>query len=308
MDTIDFVATLPKWPDVPENPCRPFEALKSVPAPLGCTTWSTALGNAGLVCYWIKLRYHDITGELNTTQQGIAKMRAVVDGWLGQVGLSLDDYRIARIDYDYNFYLPQGVSEILIDTMQQLPQKAMSMSKSYFPNSVYYLCKSRHAQLYRKDKERREKGHKVSPIEMGLVRQEVQCHSSHVKYWFKHYGLTRTWDNWVTLEREAYFLTHAKPIFPAGDFYTVDRASAIIQADQNLKPLEKKKLVDTLVLVQNHGMDALRTAHATNTTKKYLSQLEALNINPLTIKENLWGVDFIANPFYGVQSKGGAAI
>ena len=118
----------------------------------------------------------------------------------------------------------------------------------------------------------------------------------------------RTWDNWVTLEREAYYLTHAKPFFPAGDFYTLDKASAIIQNDPNLKQLEKKKLVDSLILIQNNGMDALRVAHATNTVKKYLGQLEALNVNPMTIKENLWDVDFIANPFYYRQKKGGVTV
>lgn len=303
MDTISTFAVY----DPTDGNATQYELLPSVPAPFGCKAWLHPLSGP-VMCCCVKLQVHNVTGELNTTQSGINHMRATVDNWLAQVGLPIDDFQLSRIDYDYNFYLPAQVSEVLVETMQQLPQRAMSMSKADFPHSVYFLCKSRHAQLYRKDKERREKGAKVSPSQEGLVRQEVQCHASHVKYWFKHYGLTRTWGNWVTLEREAHYLTHAKPIFPAGDFYTLDKASAIIQADPTLKQLEKKKLIDSLLLVQNSGIDALRAAHATNTVKKYLGQLEALNVNPMTIKENLWGVDFIANPFYHLQAKGGVAV
>lgn len=303
MDTISLFAVY----DLSDSLATQYDLLPNVPAPLGCKAWCRTL-NGPMMCCCFKLQVHNITGELNTTQNGISHMRATVDNWLGQAGLKIDGFQLSRIDYDYNFYLPAQVSEVLMDTMQQLPQRAMSMSKADFPHSVYYLCKSRHAQLYRKDKERREKGCPVSPPQEGMVRQEVQCHASHVKYWLKHYGLVRTWDNWVTLEREAYYLTHARPIFPAGDFYTLDKASAIIQTDPNLKQLEKKKLVDSLILIQNSGMDALRAAHATNTVKKYLGQLDALNVNPMTIKENLWGVDFIANPFYHLQAKGGVSV
>lgn len=303
MDTISLFAVY----DFSDSLATQYDLLPSVPAPVGCKAWLHPLSRL-VMCCCLKLQVHNVTGELNTTQSGINRMRAALDSWLGLAGLTVDDFQLSRIDYDYNFYLPAQVSEVLMDTMQQLPQRAMSMSKADFPHSVYFLCKSRHAQLYRKDKERREKGRPVCPSQEGLVRQEVQCHASHVKYWLKHYGLMRTWDNWVTLEREAHYLTRARSIFPAGDFRTLDKASAIIQADPNLKPLEKKKLVDTLILVQNHGMDALKTAHATNTVKKYLGQLEALNVNPMTIKDNLWGVDFIANPFYHLQAKGRAAV
>lgn len=303
MDTISLFAVY----DLSDSLAARYGLLPGVPAPLGCKAWFHTLSGP-MMCCCVKLQVHSITGELNTTQNGIDRMRAAVDGWLGQAGLTINDFQLSRIDYDYNFHLPAQVSEVLMDTMQQLPQRAMSMSKADFPRSVYYLCKSRHAQLYRKDKERREKGCPVSPSQEGLVRQEVQCHAGHVKYRSKHYGLARTWDNWVTLEREAYYLTRAKPIFPAGDFHTLDKASAIIQTAPHLKQLEKKKLVDSLILIQNSGMDALRAAHAANTVKKYLGQLEALNVNPMTIKENLWGIDFIANPFFRPQATGGATI
>ncbi len=307
MDTMDLVVTLPEWPDVPGSPCLPFEALQSVPAPVGCRTWKTPLKEAHLVCYWIKLSYHSITGELNTTQQGIAKMHTIANDWLGKVGLSIDDFRLARIDYDFNFWLPPWVGYRLIETMQNLPPHAMRMDKTKFPLSVYYLCKSRHAQLYRKDKERDEKGYEVQDYEEGMLRQEIQCHANHVRYQQRRYGVPRTWDGWVNIQRENYYLTHAKPIFPKGDFYTLDRACKIIEAEEMLTPLNQKRLIDSLTQIHTQGMAEWKATHSTNTVKKYLGQLETLDINPLTIKDNPQGIDFIANPFYGVW-KGGAAI
>ena len=307
MDTLDFVATLQHWPDVPGNPCRPFEALLSAPAPFGCTAWKVPLKSAGLICYWVKLRYHDITGELNTTQQGIAKMRAVVDGWLAQAGLTIDDFLLSRIDYDFNFWLPPSMGYRLIETMQNLPHRAMRMDKTDFPLSVYYQCKSRHAQLYRKDKERDEKGFVVQDYEEGMLRQEIQCHSNHIRYQKRRYGVPRTWDGWVNIQRENFYLTHAKPIFPKGDFYTLDRACKIVEAEETLTPLNQKRLIDSLTQIHTQGMAEWKAAHSTNTAKKYLRQLETLNVNPLTIKQNPQKIDFIPNPFYGVW-KGGAAV
>lgn len=94
-------------------------------------------------------------------------MRSVVDGWLASAGLSLNDFLLWRIDYDYNFYMEHEESDVLMNTMQQLSSRNMRMKKWGEENeendendekekkdpSVYYMSKSRHAQLYEKDKE-----------------------------------------------------------------------------------------------------------------------------------------------------------
>ena len=153
MDTISTFAVY----DPTDGNATQYELLPSVPAPFGCKAWLHPLSGP-VMCCCVKLQVHNVTGELNTTQSGINHMRATVDNWLAQVGLPIDDFQLSRIDYDYNFYLPAQVSEVLVETMQQLPQRAMSMSKADFPHSVYFLCKSRHAQLYRKTRAQGEGG------------------------------------------------------------------------------------------------------------------------------------------------------
>lgn len=304
MDTLELIATYPPW----DISAQRYDLLPDVSAPFGCTAWLHNIKDSYLRTCSIKIKVHTVTHELNTTQAGIVKLRSVVDTWLAAVGLTVDDFALFRIDYDYNFYLPPLLSDILMETMQQLPSRTMHMTKASFTKSVYYSCKSKHVQLYRKDKERREKVGLVQAFEDGLLRQEVQCHPPHTRYQLRQYGLMRIWDNWVTLERENHYLTHAKTIFIPGDFYSLDRAFSIIRADTTLKPLQQKRLMDALITVQNGGMDRLNAEHSTNTVKKYLNQLAALNINPLTIKPNLWSVDFIANPFYSVHPKGRATV
>ncbi len=136
--------------------------------------------------------------------------------------------------------------------MQQLPTRTMRMEKEDYPYSVYYVNKSRHAQWYDKKLERLEKGKEYTVHEEFLVRQEVQCHSRHIKYMAKYKGVPRTWDTWVSVEREEYYLTHARPVFPVGDFYSMDKAEAIINAS-SLTPYFKRRLIEVLALVHNEG-------------------------------------------------------
>ncbi len=194
-------------------------------------------------------------------------------------------------------------AEVLLDTMQQLSTKTARMKKwdGTKEPTVYYQCKSRHAQVYRKDKERRDKGKTVKAEEECMCRQEVQCHTAHIRYMRRKYGLVRDWDNWVTPETEAYYLTASEPVFPSGDFYTLDGAAAIIQAS-SLSDCRKKRLQEILAIIQRDTIAALKDYACRNTIKKYMSMLKALNVNPLTIKTNLkdnpTGITYIKNPFF----------
>lgn len=242
-------------------------------------------------------------------------MRSVVDGWLASAGLSLNDFLLWRIDYDYNFYMEHEESDVLMNTMQQLSSRNMRMKKWGEENeendendekekkdpSVYYMSKSRHAQLYEKDKELEEKGKPVGPEERCLCRQEVQCHAGHIKYMRRRYGRPRDWDSWVTPQMEAEYLTKAAPIFPAGDFYTLDGASRIIQRS-SISPTLKGRIQNMLAIIQNGTIDAAKKQFSPNTVRKYLAILKELNVSPLTIstnpEENPCGITYIQNPFF----------
>lgn len=138
-------------------------------------------------------------------------------------------------------------------------------------------------------------------MEINLCRQEVQCHAARIKYMKREYGLVRDWENWVTPEMEAEYLTTAEPVFLSGDFYSMDGAVDIIQAS-GLTPCHKKRLTDMLAVIQSGTMDALKGYASRNTILKYLTMLKDLNVNPLTIKTNFennpCGITYIANPFF----------
>lgn len=298
MDTIVFFRVYHFW----EDP-KPYIALLNNPYPRGFDVWIRSLkGTKDHIC-WFKIKCHEQIGYGTATAQDIANLRAVVDSWLTSAGLCLDDFTLSRIDYDYNFYMEHAESDVLLETMQQLSKRIMRMNKwgGIDEPTVYYLCKSRHAQLYCKDTEREDKGFKVSALENGLCRQEVQCHTGRIKYMKREYGLVRSWGNWVTPEMEAEYLTTAEPVFLSGDFYSMERAVDIIQAS-GLTPCHKKRLTEMLAVIQNGTMDALKGYASRNTIKKYLAMLKDLNVNPLTIKtdfeSNLFGITYIANPFF----------
>lgn len=298
MDTICFFRVYHPW----EDP-RPYIALKEAPRPDGCKAWILSLKGTGSHICWIKIQCHKQIGYDPATVRDIAHLRSVVDGWLAHAGLLLDDFTLGRIDYDYNFYMDSGEFDVLIETMQQLSRRIMRMNKwdGVDKPTVYYLNKSRHAQLYYKAEERKAKGCPVHELEKDMCRQEVQCYSGRIKYMKREYGLARNWETWVTPEMESEYLLTAEPVFRAGDFYSLDNAIAIIQAS-DFSNCHKKRLEEMLIFIQNGTMDALKDFASRNTIKKYSAMLRKLNVNPLTIPDNSkinpTGITYIENPFF----------
>ena len=308
MDTICFFRIYYLW----ENP-KPYIALKEAPRPNGCKAWINSLkGNVGHIC-WIKIQCHKQTGYGIATAQSIAYLRSVVDGWLAHAGLLLEDFTLSRIDYDYNFYMSTEEFEVLVATMQRLSERIMRMDKwdRAEQPTVYYLNKSRHAQLYSKEEELKAKGFPINEKEIGLCRQEVQCHARRIKYMKREYKLARNWETWVNPKMESEYLLTAEPVFRAGDFYSLDAATAIIQGS-SFSNCHKKRMEEMLIFIQNGTMDALKDFASRNTVKKYLSMLHELNVNPLTIpvnpKVNPTGITYIENPFWGAHTNGGVQV
>ncbi len=297
MDTITFFRVYARC----ENP-KPYIELKDKdknPWPKGCNAWINALKNTDSHICWIKIRCHEQIGYDTATVQDIAYLRSVIDNWLAHVGLLLDDFTLGRIDYDYNFRMDESIFYSLVGTMQQLSKRIMRMEKWDLVDypTVYYHCKSRHAQLYNKEEEREAKGCVVCDVERNMCRQEVQCHSGRIKYMKREQGLARNWENWVTTEKEAEYLLTAEPVFRTGDFYSLEEAIAIVQGS-SLTNCHKKRLEAMLICIHYDTMDALKSFASRNTVKKYLSMLKDLNVNPLTIPYNSDGITYIKNPFF----------
>lgn len=274
-----------------------YKSLLSKTPPVGCTAWMKRVSRSPLTCLWVKISCHELLEVQNLSVSDVDRLTAVVGDWLGTAGLAITDLNVNRIDYDYNVLLPENTREVIIDLLAGLPQRAMRMQKDVFPGSVYYVCKSRHAQVYDKTKERKDKHKKPKDWEADICRQEVQCLNGHIKHMKRYYGLQPVWDNWVCLGMQEKYLRDAKPIFPKGDFYTMEAAVDIIQAS-DLKPAKKRKLCNDLQIVANGGLDALKETYCLNTYKDHLNCLESLGVNPLTLPAKYRNLGKVENPFF----------
>lgn len=293
MDTICLCKAFGEEEDMAPN----YKSLLTTNPPMGCTTWLKGIPRSHLICLWIKINCHELLGVQNLEAPDIERLTTVVNDWLGMAGLTVNDLNVNRIDYDYNVVLPENVREAVIDLLAGLPQRAMRMEKDCFPGSVYYVCKSRHAQVYDKVKERKDKHKKPKDWEENICRQEVQCHAGHIRHMRRYHGLQPVWDNWVCPDMQAHYLRNAKPIFPRGDFYTMDDAVAIVQ-DSSLKPAKKRNLCDDLQIIAQGGLDALKGKYSTNTYKDHLNCLETLGVNPLTLPAKYKSLGRVENPFF----------
>lgn len=293
MDTICLCKTFDADDELAPN----YKSLLFTAPPIGCTVWMKRIPRSPLICLWVKISCHELLEVQNLSDSDVEKMTAVVNDWLGTVSLTVNDLNVNRIDYDYNVLLSENTREAVIDLLSGLPQRAMRMQKDVFPGSVYYVCKSRHAQVYDKTKERRDKHKKPKAWEEDICRQEVQCLNGHIKHMKRYYGLQPVWSNWVCLGMQEKYLRDAKPIFPKGDFYTMEAAVAIIQAS-NLKPAKKRKLCNDLQIVVDGGLDALKETYCLNTYKDHLNCLESLGVNPLTLPAKYRDIGKVENPFF----------
>lgn len=274
-----------------------YKSLLFTAPPIGCTVWMKRIPRSPLACLWVKISCHELLEVQNLSDSDVEKMTAIVNDWLGTAGLTLDDLNVNRIDYDYNMPLHGNAREAVIDLLNGLPQRAMRMEKDSFPGSVYYVCKSRHAQVYDKVKERKDKHKKTKHWEEDVCRQEVQCLAGHIRHMKRYHGLQPVWSNWVCNNMQAQYLRNAKPIFPRGDFYTMDDAVDIIQTS-DLKPAMKSKLCNDLHTVACGGLDALKAAYSLNTYKDHLNRLERLGVNPLTLPAKYRDIGKVENPFF----------
>ena len=199
---------------------KSYNLLPSHSPVIGYSTWITNVKNLDQSCAWIKINCHELLRVQNVSKDDIETLTKFLDRQLIKIGLSRHDFNINRIDYDYNVVVSKAKRKALLEILDGLPKRAMRMKKEDFPPSVYYMCKARHFQIYDKGLERIDKGKYIRPWEVDVLRQEVQCHSDHIRYKAKC-GLQSTWDNWVNLDLQAYYLKNAKPIFPKGNFYSL---------------------------------------------------------------------------------------
>lgn len=261
-------------------------------APKGCKAWISPLNKLRAECI-LHIRCHDVCNFRKATRATIKRLTRIVTKWLKPFGLSLDDFRMKRIDYDFNAVIPE-YSEAIMDALGRGKRRTAYMEKKAIDGGYRYGNKSRAIQWYDKEAERLAKTGTVTRKDRDIHREEGQFCKPFLRYMEKKYGILRTWSNWVSVEQEAFFLEKHRKLFPRGKFCTVAKAKSLIEKS-SLSPTMQKRIVEALVVIRQEGMDALEISR--NTLNKYVEELEKLDICPLPLSEE-YGVDMLDNPFH----------
>ena len=264
---------------------------------IGYSIWTTNVQNLDQFCVWIKINCHELLRVQNVSKADIEAMTIILDKQLAKIGLSHHDFNVMRIDFDYNVVVNKTERKALIETLSGLPKRAMRMDRAEYPQSVYYMCKARHFQIYDKFIERIAKGKHIKSWEADILRQEVQCLAPHIRHMKVYHGLMPTWDNWVDLGLQAHYLKNTKPILPMGDFYSLDQAFEIVNSS-DFGSAKKKHLCDDLIRVAMWGLDAMKESYWPNTYKNHLNCFDKLGVNPLTLLPKYENLGKIRNPFF----------
>lgn len=237
----------------------------------------------------------------------IQKIKDTVNRFLLPAGTCVDDYKVIRVDYCRNTYIPNSkIRKCMFELLNKMPANTnyLRQGKDYIGKNVEYPMgslrknKSRALQIYDKSSHRRNYGEKEAQYERYVIREELQMKPEGLKYRRKADGVSDTFDYWINLDTEKRYLKLARKIFPKADFWSYDKAVDIINSS-DYKPTMKAKLITYITeICRVESMDEVPPSLGSEQTiKGYIKRLEAINVNPVTIP-NAKGIDKIRNPMY----------
>lgn len=209
---------------------------------------------------------------------------------LADIGLSVDDFVLSRIDYCFNAVVEDPEARRLL--FQIFNEKAPTYAQYLFRSPGQYDTTIRSStkknttrtiQVYDKEAERRSKGRAVQTWEAGVVRTEVQVRREHIKQRVKSQHITRNLRDWLTEDQYRHFMPQAwRFLCNKGDFYTLPEAKAIVEAS-SYTPTIKGRLSAFLETVATNDMDTAQAALSKNTALAYIDKLDKLGVNPITL-------------------------
>jgi len=235
----------------------------------------------------------------------IQTIKDTVNKFLFPSGTCVDDYKVIRVDYCRNIYLPNTkIRKCLFELLNKMPANTnyLRQEKNYIGENVEYPMgslrknKSRALQIYDKSTERKDKTKEIKPYEKYVIRLEYQMKPEGLKYRRKADGVPDTFDYWINLDTEKRYLKLAGKMFPKAEFWSYDKAVDIINSS-DYKPTMKVKLIKYITEISRvESMDEVSPSLGSQQTiKGYIKRLEAINVNPVTIP-NAKGIDHIRNP------------
>lgn len=213
-----------------------------------------------------------------------------------------------RIDYSVNIITPDVALYIELFQRCNQPNKYYKAPKSkidykrrQLDNSLYLITKGFSLNFYNKEEEVIASGYDQKQIDdaKDILRIEVQCEKS------KIYNLKKNNDDIISTElfnfigldlaREVLTDYYDKTI-GSGDYYSLNEAKKIINAQLDITDSMKKKLIDHLKYINNYKSiyEAKKALKNNPLFNDYLKRIRALNINPVIIPRSK-KIPFLAN-------------
>lgn len=215
----------------------------------------------------------------------------------------LDYWITNRIDYAININTPYVEEYIKLFQRADKPRNfkewycKKSKTRKQRDGSFYLMSESVNINFYDKEKERLSQNFNLDGAKE-LLRIEVQCKRSKTntiksKYEFDSKYLKYYLSEEISYQQIKYYYNRT---IGAGDYYNLSEAIRIVQ-ESNYTYSTKNKLIEVLRAVNRHKSiwnAREKSIYNINCFNRYLKQIRALGVNPVTIPVR-WKVEYLKN-------------
>lgn len=198
--------------------------------------------------------------------------------------LQMEDFyvEVSRIDYYTDLKVDDDIY-VYINLLKKHKKRYHYMKRDTEYITSSYV-KNKRGQTRLNFYSRYDKTNNIS--DLGILRLEVQNRPPKIKKLKKNGVLSEIDNYWNEEAMQKYYFNFLEPYLYTGNYYRRDVAKKIIdnlEIDSKLK----KKLNKFLLMEKRYGIDGLvkKKKFCYSTVQKYISLLNQLNINPITIPE-----------------------
>jgi len=209
---------------------------------------------------------------------------------------------LTRIDYRFDAVVTDKSHRQLLLKLYRKSYETYRFKKknARYKTSLYFNSKSINIIAYDKEEERNAKLQPIETYEKDVLRFEVRLLNRHLNYRKAQRGggLAKTLENYMTESFwKEYMVKQISPFLYEGSFYKISMAERVIKAS-GLELTVQESLREFLCDISIHGFKNIRNLEKNTVSgekmlkynkywiKKYLLQLNELDINPILIPKN----------------------
>jgi hypothetical protein len=259
------------------------------------------IANSGLICYKLIVDVLRLFEAVNTTQDHCYQLRGILTD-IGTAALApLESWTVQRVEYTHNLVVPDEYQRgLLVRLLHKIPTNILRTTRvTDYETSIYGKCNSKRINVYDKPAERAAHKKPIAAWERDVLRVEVQLMSGHIKAMGRYHGTQRDYDTWVSETMEQRYMGQLLSTIPAGDFYTTDKATELIQASEYSRTI-KGHMLEYLEATAQGGMDTANSLWHRQTVRRYLEYFGELGVSPITIPDNS-SIQYLVNPFRSLE-------